>query len=389
MSSPLISENQRYFIVSAAAPTDLDPHAELIQSLTRINTFNPPVQTCSTGWKFDGLFKGPTSIAYLFLRLSSLYPSLVFKDQSLLDWAAAYLDLGARELGARRQIHADVTPDHCGIANESLAQTTLNAIVRHDASLIRQLCHYSSAINSITEVGSDEWLYGRSGYLYFLRLARSHFRTDATTLSLIQNAIEATVSRIISQPQPWRWHGKAYLGAAHGAIGIICQVILCAPHAAPKLEKTLSRLLETQFPSGNFPSSLPVGSDVLVQFCHGGPGFVLALNSIKQLFPKLQVQIDQAVAAARKDIGERGLLTKDPCLCHGIAGNALALDDEVQFHSFLNWMSGEKLEALGWTSQAGRSDKFAGLYSGEAGRAWVWATADRNLTKTCIGFNDL
>jgi hypothetical protein len=55
-----------------AANASIDYHQELLASLSRINLYNPPVQTCSTGWSFSGFYSGPTSIAYLFYRLSSL-----------------------------------------------------------------------------------------------------------------------------------------------------------------------------------------------------------------------------------------------------------------------------------------------------------------------------
>ena len=128
---------------------------------------------------------------------------------------------------------------------------------------------------------------------------------------------------------------------------------------------------------------------MLVQFCHGSPGFVLCLESIQKYFPRLQGKIDRAVTLARKDTWERGLLTKEPSLCHSIPENALALDDDDQFNYFLSWMTEEPMEAKGWMVNAGRSDIFAGLYGGEAGRAWVWAVADKKLSRTCIGFNDL
>lgn len=356
---------------------------ELIASLTRINTYNPPVQTCSTGWTFHGLYYGPTSIAFLFLRLSQYYPDLAFKGQSLLDWAQAYLDLGSSRL------QKSVDSDHCGIANDVLAQLAIRAVMEKDPSLVQQLCSYQSITNE--QSGSDEWLYGRAGYLYFLRLARFGFEDGSSAHRMITSTIEKTVQRILTSRQPWIWHGKAYLGAAHGTFGIICQVVLSLPSAAESLEQTLSEILDTQFPSGNFPSSLPPGSDRLIQFCHGAPGAVLSLRAIRPHFPTLQQKIDSAIKAAQKDTWERGVLTKEPCLCHGIAGNALALDDPAEFQHFLSYMSSDYLEAQGWMSEAGKSDEFVGLYTGEAGRAWAWAVADKpeELGRSCIGFSDL
>ncbi|OAP65490.1 hypothetical protein AYL99_01462 [Fonsecaea erecta] len=374
---------------SSVANANANAYEELLASLTRINTYNPPVQTCSTGWTFHGLYYGPTSVAYLFFRLSHLYPDLVFKGQSLLDWAQAYLDLG-QSRGRRESVGVDA--NHCGIGNEVLAQLAIRAAMEQDPSLVQELCSHEPVING--SGGSDEWLYGRAGYLYHLRLARSSFGEGSKASDLIETTIRKTIRRIWASKQPWTWHGKPYVGAAHGTLGILCQLVLSAPSCAQTVEPLLSWLLETvQLPSGNFPSSLPStgGSDKLVQFCHGAPGAVLALRPLRRHFPpSLQVLVDAAVTAAQKDVWERGLLTKPPCLCHGIAGNALALDDESEFQHFLNCMSTEALESIGWLNEAGRDDHFVGLYTGEAGRAWAWAVADRGLEeKPCIGFNDL
>ncbi|KIW27881.1 uncharacterized protein PV07_07579 [Cladophialophora immunda] len=379
----MMGSSGRHFPNDQPPSLRADAHVELLASLTRINTYNPPVQTCSTGWTFHGLYSGPTSVAYLFFRLSRLYPDLSFKGQSLLDWAQAYLDLGQ----SRRRETVDA--DHCGIANEALAQLAVRAAMEQDPSLVQELCAYEPVVNG-AGTGSDEWLYGRSGYLYHLRLAQSGFETGSRARELVEATVRKTVQRVLASKQPWTWHGKAYLGAAHGTFGILCQLVLSSPYCAPTVEGLLSSLLDTQLPSGNFPSSLPPGSDKLVQFCHGGPGAILALRSLRPHFPNLQGKIDSAIKAAQRDTWERGLLTKQPCLCHGVAGNALALDDDAEFQHFLACMSSDALERIGWLKEAGRDDQFVALYTGEAGRAWAWAVADKELhEKTCIGFNDL
>ncbi|KAI1638433.1 hypothetical protein F4809DRAFT_600000 [Biscogniauxia mediterranea] len=373
----------RYFANPAEPLRSVDAHRELLASLDRINTHNPPVQTCSTGWSFGGLYTGPTSVAYLFFQLSRVYPDLEFKQQSLLEWAKAYLNLGTR--AERRPPIAN----HCGISDETLAHLAVSAVVLGDSSFVKELCSYSAIINSPSDVGSNEWLYGRAGYLYYLRLCRKVYDEEGHTaaVALLDETIKTTVNRVMSLPQPWLWHGTQYLGAAHGTIGIICQLILSDPSTAPKLENLLSSVLEQQFESGNFVSSYPPRSDRLVQFCHGGPGFVISLRSIIPYFPALREKIQKAVSDAQSNIWERGLLTKEPCLCHGIAGNALALDDDRHFAHFLSFMDSEALEKrVGHTR---RDADAAGLYTGETGRAWAWAVADRGLPKTCIAYNDL
>lgn len=378
----MTSPDGRYFTNHGGVLLTPRYHDELIESLTRINLYNPPVQTCSTGWKFQGFFQGPTSIALLFYKLSGIYPDLEFKGQSLLDWSQAYLEL--TRFGPKQA----VTADHCGIANETLASLALNAAITKDVSLTQQFCAHASPVLNEDGPDSDEWLYGRAGFLYFLRLIKSSFIENKSIQALLDVTTQNVVQRIIASPRLWTWHGKTYLGAAHGAIGVIAQLALSVGNEDAKLDGLLYQLIGLQFESGNFAHSLESSpSDELVQFCHGGPGFVLGLQSVQSadLGPNLR----QVITAAQVDTWKRGLLTKTPCLCHGIAGNALALDDESQFNHFLAHMTTAQLEARDWLADAGHTDRFAGLFGGEAGRAWVWAVADKGLTKTCIAFNDL
>lgn len=381
-------EGSRYFPNDEQPLKQVDAYSELLRSLERINLYNPPVQTCSTGWTFHGFYAGPTSVAYLFYRLSLLYPDLMFKSQSLLDWSRAYLDVGAFTT------MPPVDSSHCGIANETLAHLALSAIIEEDSSLVEQLCAYSKAINSKVEAGSDEWLYGRAGFLYFLRLVRVTFlRLHGKDVDqLVASTANVTVSRILESPQPWEWHGRAYLGAAHGAAGIVAQIVLNSPSRASEVQDRVSWILDQQSSMGGFPSSDLVGHDELVQFCHGATGIILSLHSIHPSFrtsPALQSRIGSAISSAQRAVWDRGLLKKTPGLCHGIAGNALVLETQDKVGYFMAHMTEEMLEERRWMKDAGRSDKFAGLFEGEAGRAWAWAALNKGLKKTCIAFNDI
>ncbi|KAI1110841.1 hypothetical protein F5Y14DRAFT_465212 [Nemania sp. NC0429] len=363
----------------------VNAHKELLASLERITKLYPPVHTCSTGWVFSGLYSGPTSIAFLFYRLSQFYSDLEFGHQSLHQWAQAYLQLGAQGRGRGRV----PTPSHCGIGDEIVAHLALDAVVSEDPNLAEKLCSYAKTINSQTDDGSNEWLYGRSGYLYLLRLCREGFPKEGHpgTAARLERTIKSTIDRILAVPQPWVWHGKQYLGAAHGTISIITQIVLSMPSIAPRLQTLVRELLGRQFPSGNFPPSLSAGSDRLVQFCHGGPGFVISLRTLLPHFVEMSDIMKRAIREAQDDVWSRGLLTKEPCLCHGIAGNALAFDEDDRFVHFLSFMTGDKIEGL--MREESRDNDKAGLYTGEAGRAWCWAVADRGLPRTCIGYNDI
>jgi len=110
--------------------------------------------------------------------------------------------------------------------------------------------------------------------------------------------------------------------------------------------------------------------------------------SIRPYFPKLQSRIDRCIEKGRATIKERGLLTKEPSLCHGISGNALALEQD-DFEHFLSFTTGHEMKAMEKDGMMEHSDDPSGLWIGEAGRAWAWAVADKGLDKTLLGYNDV
>ena len=375
----------RYFANDPQTLERADPHKVLLKTLTIIVTQCSPQTGPPWGWDYSGLYSGPTSTAYLFYRLSLTHPGLQLKGRTMHDWCGAYLD------GPRRR-HPDgvgkLDPSHCGIAQEVFAHTAVTSVAKHDLDAVAQLCSYADTL--LGSGGSDEWLYGRAGYLYFLRLVKDGFRQEQRVQERIQEVIERVIDRILQSPRPWTWHKEAYLGAAHGAMGIITQIILSSPSRANMLESTLGELLDTQYPSGNLPPSIPVSNDdQLVQFCHGAPGFIISLTSLRTYFQDLRGRIDTAITRGRECIWERGLLTKEPCLCHGIAGNALAFDDLEKFEHYLYFMTEEQLRKRWHVGSSGVDVSADSLFTSDAGRAWAWVVADKILPKRCIGYNDL
>lgn len=227
-------------------------------------------------------------------------------------WSAAYLKHSQDNIAS----YPGPTVGKCGIMDDIMALLAIGAASSKDVDMLNSLIDYSAeVIDADTE---NDLLYGRAGYLYLLRLVKASFVDDTSSLQLITDTQDDVVNAILESPRPWKWHGKVYIGAVHGAIGIITQIVLTNPQRyAPKLEAELAVLLTYQYETGNFPSSVPPERDRLLQFCHGAPGVVISLVSIKDYFPKLQDRIDKAITKGRECIWERGLLTKEPCLCHG------------------------------------------------------------------------
>jgi hypothetical protein len=114
------------------------------------------------------------------------------------------------------------------------------------------------------------------------------------------------------------------------------------------------------------------GKDIgLIQFCHGAPGFMISLLAIRPYFePALQARIDSAVQRGRKLTWNKGLLTKEPNVCHGITGNALALEASDRDH-FLSLATPANIKQGIEDGRFEKDEDPYGLLWGEAGRAWV------------------
>ena len=123
----------------------------------------------------------------------------------------------------------------------------------------------------------------------------------------------------------YAWHGKTYLGGAHGLCGIVYALLPLQPLAGERAalaREVLDFLPTLRLPSGNYPSREGSRDDRLVQFCHGatGPALLLARAALMLRDAELLERAGEAAAV----VWERGLLTKGPGLCHGVAGGILA-----------------------------------------------------------------
>jgi hypothetical protein len=408
------------------------PKQEVTSSLTQLIQSYPPKSHYSLSG-CHGLFQGPTSIAYLFLHISNILPDLRLPDKkgrcfSPFELCNDYLS------GRRPDGHID--SNHCGVICEALAFLAVRVAASGSRTSDEeeggngegrsQLNDITAFLGYLPQViasdgrieaerggrtkGSNEWLYGRAGTLYLLRLMR---RYAPLYKNILDEAIQEIMDAILEQGPEWEWYGKRYLGAVHGDIGIVTQIALsCCPLStksdgssnpdgyennsilnflAPILETTLKQ----QFPDGNLPSKPGGSSSELVQFCHGATGLVISLQSLlhKNLFTSLHPQMRTAIQRAQEVIWSRGLLTKEPCLCHGISSNALALEDPAKREHFLAYTVQDAVQR-GWEEGLFRksSDPF-GLYYGVAGRVWgileLMRGQDGREMGAFIGYSDV
>jgi hypothetical protein len=162
-----------------------------------------------------------------------------------------------------------------------------------------------------------EILYGRAGYCAALLVALELFPGDVDLLATVASVRDKIVSSSIATDDGslmYTWHGKRYLGYAHGLAGI-CNVLYLAGCADAALDRTVDVLAALAVRrTGRMPSSNVAGDDRLVQWCHGAPGFVtLFLNTAR----------NDALPLVLDDVWHRGLLHKGVGLCHGVSGHGL------------------------------------------------------------------
>ncbi|OIW33541.1 hypothetical protein CONLIGDRAFT_182004 [Coniochaeta ligniaria NRRL 30616] len=351
----------------------------LKQALEDIVEIYPPLDDYH-GSRLQGLWSGPTAIAYLFLQVSAAHPTLQISGHHALTWAKSYIE------GSRGSL--DPSSKLCGIGDEKLCYHAVAASITKAPAHVQELV--SSIPQSVQEDYPDELLFGRAGTLYLLRMVR-HWVPDSSPL--VDDAIAQVSQQIMERGPDWTWRGKRYLGAVHGDIGIVTQLVLSTPALAPKLETKLDGLLGMQLADGNWPSSVGHTAAELVQFCHGATGFVHSLLSLRQYFPSLQEKIDTAVRRGRECIWTSGLLRKEPSLCHGIFGNALALPRGPQREHFLAFGTPELMSSLRSKDKMlfepadyGKAYSLVTGYPPSA--AWTWIVCGEE-TPRIIAFNDV
>lgn len=359
----------------------------LIKLITSVPPINPWPQRVNNRPVFKGLFRGPTSIAYLFLNLAKTHPSLLIANESPKHWCLAYLDCGQDSISFEPP-EWDKRSQDIGIGNEYLASRCVKAAVTQDRDLAENVIQKTKETEVVKE--QNEHLRGRAGALSLLRILKHWLPDIASTADPV---ITSLIETMLENDSPWTFANERYLGAVHGDIGNLTQILLSKPSYASRLEKRLLGLLDMQLSSGGWPISHPSeGNRVwdLVQVCHGAPGFVLSLLSIRHLYEynnEVQEKIDDAVKKGRELIWEKGILKKQPCLCHGVVGNALALEGEQRGH-FMAFATEDVMESQMADGLYKESDEPWGLFWGEAGRAWGWIVLDGGI-EGYPGYSDI
>ncbi|KAH8703606.1 hypothetical protein BGW36DRAFT_355021 [Talaromyces proteolyticus] len=188
-----------------------DVRQQLISSLLRLIKISPPQRpgTAANQSGSNGLFSGPTSLAYLFLWLSETHPDLNIDKRSPREWCLAYLDSGSGDLTHAQGLRG------WGIMNEYLAWNIVKAAVTGEESSVLKLVKAVEIDFRYCPNDDNEFFSGRAGTLALLRIVR-HFVPSVA--DQVNRCIPSLTSHILTHA-PWYFHGRSYIGAAHGNIG--------------------------------------------------------------------------------------------------------------------------------------------------------------------------
>uniref|UniRef100_A0A183BJN0 LanC-like protein 3 n=1 Tax=Globodera pallida TaxID=36090 RepID=A0A183BJN0_GLOPA len=288
----------------------------------------------------DGPYVGPSGIVYSFVKAIRKLDSQ--SDQLNLRQCIRTI------LAAQTQTDHAIKKSHahkCRYLTGSLGLLTVRAIADHHlldvtdaASLSAQLRKLLSTVlrPGYQQIGDDEMLNGRAGFLASLLELRSHLGQELLPNVEVRSVLDAMVtsgrnySKRHKSPAKlmYEWHDSEYLGAAHGVSGIYQMMLsfwdLLDEPAKADLKQSVDWLMGTQFPSGNFPSSSKwIGlKDELVHWCHGASG-VLHMLIVARLVLNEDKYLESAERCANL-IWAKGILHKGPGICHGVAGNGYA-----------------------------------------------------------------
>jgi len=282
----------------------------------------------------ESVYVGGPGVAVMLSRAATARSELALLsavDSLLTPWERTHLDSYEDEPDLACSLL-------CGHAGWLLAGV-LHDLARGDRSRARSsartYCQLADIALSEEHLDADEWLYGRAGYLHGLLYLQAVFGEDVVSQSLkiqlgtkiLRRGSQCAERLGCNLPLMWTWHGKQYLGAAHGVAGIIF-MILQIPELAKDPEwhsaivGTLDGLVSLQTEKGNWPGKNGEKFDHLVHFCHGAPGMVWTFCAAYEVFSTDKYL--EAAKSAGETVWQFGLLCKGGGLCHGIAGNGYA-----------------------------------------------------------------
>lgn len=303
------------FLLSQAEPLNLE---------TLVTNIGSQVITGKHSRRDESLYTGEPGVCVMFLRANEPLKAMEILEK----WASKF------ESAAHR--YPDVAPSLlCGATGfyYVMALATSRCNGKNPKPYLNGLAKLASLA---LESSSDEWLYGRAGYLFACLSvsqkcgAEKMFQDIITRVAtkMVESGFQyAQTHQSSTSPLMYNWppgrHPEEYLGAAHGVMGIWYMLLFCEQQLSHDhmnlVEKGIQWLLTQRKANGNWSAVLGEKKAKLVHFCHGAPGAVFLFAKAYEVFKKNEYL--QAALSAGEIVYKYGVLRKGPGLCHGIAGN--------------------------------------------------------------------
>jgi len=273
------------------------------------------------------LYVGASGIAFMFLKFSQ---SPLKDEYPALELAKLYADAAEESLilsGSRK--HISLLSGDAGVHIVSAAVN--KAIGRSPDNDIKNLLKGIKIFNNpeYLDDGQDEMLVGRCGYLMGINWLSQQLNSEIISSNEMKKLAQVMLKsgRNYSQlnnvdvPLMYQYHGREYLGAAHGISAILFSLLQIdlSENDTKDVKETIDKILTLQDSSGNFPSKYNKPEAHLVHWCHGAPGLIYLMAKAYKIFS------DQKYLNSCLKCGDlvwvKGLLKKGPGICHGIGSS--------------------------------------------------------------------
>lgn len=309
----LVDENLDKFVV------------KLIHNYVKIILQNTKSEITNCNKVRGDLYVGLSGIAFMFHKLSK---------------SSIELDLNASDLACQYSNAASKTKR----SGKSISLLSGDAGIFMTSSVIKKSAQKSNK-NEIHEVlkglksfenpeylddGQDEMLVGRCGYLLGILWMQREINEEIVSKSEISRLASIIIKsgRDYSNyhkkkiPLMYQYHGREYLGAAHGISAILFALLKTDLNSKDlqDVKSSIDIILSLQNDFGNFPSKFNKPEDShLVHWCHGAPGIVYLMAKSYLKFGDAKY-LDSCLNCGDL-VWKFGFLHKGPGICHGIAGS--------------------------------------------------------------------
>jgi len=267
--------------------------------------------------------------ALIFLKLYNNENVNQTRKMQYLNYARQYIDSAMQHMNSSPPGYVGFLESYTGVLSVAAIIYDIQGETEPSQKFITEV---QNAFTLSTTI--DTFDEGRAGLLYCGVLLNKYFNQSIFSTQLLTVAYQLVADGLkYGNSSVLQWPNVVvpsvfFIGQGHGSAGVI-QTFLEIPELLANqtvvgyIRNTLDYYMSVQFPDGNFPTPLvppyPNTSDVLVQWCHGAPGFMPLLTRAYQLWGDTKYLASADLAS--NCTWMRGILTKGLMLCHGVSGN--------------------------------------------------------------------